>query len=90
MHVWYCWRWLERLNRDLLLAFALIGIAAVAVSAAERTATARPATVSDATRVLDLMSFPAMKGAKEPLNRSVSRLSYNVPGDCETAFAFRA
>jgi len=88
MHVWYCWRWLERLNRDLLLAFALIGIAAVAVSAAERTATARPATVSDATRVLDLMSFPAMKGAKEPLNRSVSRLSYNVPGDCETAFAF--
>ena len=62
-------------------------------SAAERTATARPATarpatVADATRVLDLTTFPAMKGAKEPLSRSVSRLSYNVPGDCQTAFDF--
>lgn len=88
MHVWFCCRWLERLNRNSLLALVLIGIAASAAPAAERTATARPATVSDATSALDLGTFPAMKGAKEPLNRSVSQLSYNVPGDCETAFAF--
>lgn len=29
-----------------------------------------------------------MLGAKEPVNRSVSRLSYNVPSDCQTAFDF--
>jgi hypothetical protein len=89
MYVWFrCCR-LERLNPNAFLAFAWIGIVVVAqASAAERTATARPATVADATRVLDLTTFPAMKGAKEPLSRSVSRLSYNVPGDCQTAFDF--
>ena len=89
MHVWFRCCWIERLNPNAFLAFALIGIVVVAqASAAERTATARPATVADATRVLDLTTFPAMKGAKEPLSRSVSRLSYNVPGDCQTTFDF--
>ena len=89
MHVCFGCRRIELLNRSSLLAFVLTGIVVVTqASAADRAVTAKPATVADAMRVLDLTTFPAMNGAKEPLNRSVSRLSYNVLSDCQTAFDF--
>lgn len=89
MRVCFGCRWIELLNRSSLQAIALTGIVLVTqASAADRTAAEQPATVADAMRVLDLTTFPAMNGAKEPLNRSVSRLSYSVPSDCQTAFDF--
>lgn len=89
MHVCFGCRRIELLNRSSLLAFVLTGIVVVTqASAADRIAADKPATVAEAMRALDLTTFPAMIGAKEPLNRSVSRLSYNVLSDCQTAFDF--
>ena len=79
----------ERLNRSSILAFVLTGMLVVTqASAADRKGAGKPATVAEAAGVLDLTTFPAMAGAKDPPNRSVARLSYYVPNDCQTAFEF--
>ncbi len=52
------------------------------------TGTAKPATVVEAAKVLDLMHLGALKGAVEPINRTIGRLSYTAPSDCKTAFEF--
>jgi len=59
------------------------------VSAAQTVAVKKPATVAEAMRAIDLNAFPLMKGVKEPAQRSVARLSYNVPSDCRAAFEFQ-
>jgi hypothetical protein len=44
--------------------------------------------VAEAVKVLDLMHLPTLKGAVEPINRSVARISYSVPSGCKAAFEF--
>lgn len=46
------------------------------------------ATVADAVKALDLMKLPVIKGAMEPVNRTVGQLSYGVASDCKAAFEF--
>ena len=53
------------------------------ISSAQEKGGAKPATVAEAVKVLDLATFPLMKGANEPSERNVARLSYNVPSDCK-------
>ena len=48
----------------------------------------KPATVSEAVKALDFMTLPTLKGAIEPINRTVGRISYNAPSDCKSAFEF--
>jgi hypothetical protein len=78
----------------MAMAFVLSGTLVVEqASAADEKGTGagagKPATVIEAVRVLDLTTFPLLKGAKEPVNRSVARLSYTAPSDCKTAFEFQ-
>jgi hypothetical protein len=47
-----------------------------------------PATVEQATRVLDLSTFPLVDGAKPPESRQVANLSYLATGDVKTGFEF--
>ncbi len=75
------------------LAFAIVMSSAVLVeraSAADKpVATAgKPATVAEAAQALDFMTLPTLKGAIEPVNRSVGRISYSAPSDCKAAFEF--
>ncbi len=48
----------------------------------------KPATVAEAAKALDFMTHPTLKGAIEPVNRTVARISYSVPSDCKAAFEF--
>ena len=47
-----------------------------------------PATIEQATRVLDLSTFPLMDGAKSAESRHVANLSYVAPGDPKKALEF--
>jgi hypothetical protein len=47
-----------------------------------------PATVAEAAKVLDLSTLPLLKEDKEPWNRHVASLSYEVVGKVKTAFEF--
>ncbi|MBI5758574.1 MAG: hypothetical protein HZA46_08660 [Planctomycetales bacterium] len=87
------WR-LSASLRWMAMTFVLCGTMVVEqASAADEKSTGagtgKPATVTEAVRVLDLTTFPLLKGAKEPVNRSVARLSYTAPSDCKTAFEFQ-
>ena len=74
-----------------LVAVIVLGGANVAsrTSAADETRSSKPATVAEAVRAIDLTSFPILKEAKEPVYRSVARLSYSAASDCKTAFEFQ-
>src|SRR5580704_8602009 len=47
-----------------------------------------PATAEQASRILDLSTFPLIDGAKPPWPRGIASLSYAAPGDVKAAFAF--
>ena len=51
-------------------------------------AAGKPATVAEAAQALDFMTLPTVKGAIEPINRTVGRISYSAPSDCKAAFEF--
>jgi hypothetical protein len=51
----------------------------------QRKKTGTPATVAEAVNVLDLTTFPLLKGADEPSSRTVAQLSYNAASDCTAA-----
>ena len=51
--------------------------------------TPRPATVAEATKVLDLETFPLMPGAKTGGPRRLARLDYSAKGDPRGAYAFQ-
>jgi hypothetical protein len=75
------------LGRIVCLVFLLTGFGVIE-AAEDRGDAKKPATVAEAKRVLDLTTFPAMNGAKEPVNRSLARLSYVVQADCQAAYDF--
>ncbi len=82
----------EILMRWLLswtLSVALVVCVTTQSDAADPAATVfKAATVGDAVKVIDLLKLPVMPGAVEPVNRRVSRISYNAAGDCKAAFEF--
>ena len=47
-----------------------------------------PATAEQASRILDLSTFPLIDGAKPPWPRGIASLSYAAPGDVKAAFEF--
>src|ERR1039457_2960287 len=48
-----------------------------------------PATVEQASRVLDLTTFPLMDGAPANPQRTVANLSYSVASNVKTVFGFQ-
>lgn len=69
-----------------LLAGCLAGLGAVAASAADKAPASKVATVADALKEFNLLTLPTAKGAIEPVNRSVGRISYSAKADLKTAF----
>src|SRR4051812_21661863 len=58
-------------------------------SVAEEPVAKSPATVQEATRVLDLSTFPLIDGAKPPSPRHLASLNYVASGDAKTGFEFQ-
>jgi hypothetical protein len=48
-----------------------------------------PATVAEAAKVLDLATFPLVKGAEKLNHRHLAGLSYNAPGTVKEVFEFQ-
>ena len=76
-----------------LLALAILSsgvLCSERASAADKpvVATSKPATVAEAGQALNFMVLPVLKGAVEPINRTVARISYNAPSDCKAAYEF--
>ncbi len=79
------------IQRMLVLAIVMGSavLVARAFAADKPVATAsKPATVAEAAKALDFMTLPSLKGAIEPISRTVGRISYSVPSDCKAAFEF--
>ncbi len=48
----------------------------------------KPATVEQATKILDLSTFPLMDGAKSDRARHMAHLTYSAPGNVKAGFDF--
>ncbi len=71
-----------------LLAGCLTASAACDLPASDKTPAVKVATVPDALQALNLLTLPTAKGAIDPVNRSVARISYNATSDLKAAFEF--
>ncbi|MFO0914864.1 MAG: hypothetical protein U0795_18035 [Pirellulales bacterium] len=61
---------------------------APAAAPAKPTAPIKPATIAEATKVLDLTTFPVIEGAELPPQRRPARLTYSAPKPVVAGFEF--
>jgi hypothetical protein len=71
-----------------LVCSCLVGGSASGLPAADKVPAANVGTVADALKELNLLTLPAVKGAEDPVNRTVGSISYNAKADLKTAFEF--